>query len=66
MRGEEKVAYVNAMTACALAEIAAMQAANAHMAIIGEGPVYDAQHFRDVPDRFGIHHNAVLSLFHEG
>jgi len=63
MTPEQQAAYVTAMVACAMAEIAAMQAANQHCVAVGLTLKYDEEHFRAVIDRYGIHHNAVIEMF---
>lgn len=62
MHQEEKPAYIMAMVACALAEIAGMQATNQSCALSGQHPTYTRGDFADVIDRHGLHHNAVLEL----
>lgn len=64
MNDAQKAAFINAQAACALAEIAAMQAANALPLSLRGRALYTEDDFRAVPDRYGIHHNAVLTLFH--
>ena len=64
MTDEQKAAYVMAMAACAMAEVAGMQAENAHRANGGLGVLYGEDAFGAVLDKYGIHHNTVLSLFH--
>jgi hypothetical protein len=59
MTPEQQAAYINAQAACALAEIAAMQAANA-----SRPGTHSASEFEDLIQKYGIHHNAVLSFFH--
>jgi hypothetical protein len=61
MTDEQKAAFVNAQTACALAEIAAMQAANSQFP---QDQPYDEKAFLAVPDKYVIGHNAVVGLFH--
>ena len=63
MTPEQQAAYVIAMAACAMAEIAGMQAANNERAARGEAMAYNEQAFMDVPNRHGIHHNAVIGMF---
>jgi len=64
MTPEQKAAYVTAMAACAMADIAAMQAANQACAMAGLSPSFTEADFTEIPNRHGIHHNAVLTLFH--
>lgn len=63
MDAAQAAAYVIAQAACCNAEIAAMQAANDQSRLAGVVPHYDEQHFLAVPERYGVHHNAVLTLF---
>ncbi len=60
MTPEQKAAFINAQAACAMAEIAGMQAANQHRLSLGHSIAYDEDAFAAVPDRFGIGHNAVV------
>ena len=66
MTPEQKAAYVIAMAACAMAEIAGMQAENQQRTHRGEAMAYPEASFTDAINRNGIHHNAVLTLFHGG
>jgi hypothetical protein len=63
MTPEQRAAYIMAMAACAMAEVAGMQAENQARAHRGEATAYNEQAFNDVISRNGIHHNAVLTLF---
>ena len=65
MTAEQKAAFIHAQAVCAMAEIAGMQAANQHRLSLGHSIAYDEDAFVGVPDRYGISHNAVLTLFHE-
>lgn len=62
MRQEEKPAYIMAMAACANAEIIAMQEANIAARAAGRTTPYPPGDFLAVPEKYGIHHNAVLEL----
>jgi hypothetical protein len=62
MNTAEAIAYIQAQTICALAEIEGMKAANAHRLSLGMTIAYDENAFFDVPNKYGIHHNAVLEL----
>ena len=64
MTQEQQAAYVVAMAACVNAEVAAMQAENQQRAHRGESLAYTEDAFAAVADKHGIHHNAVLGLFH--
>jgi cytochrome c-type biogenesis protein CcmH len=63
MTQEQKAAYVIAMAACAMAEIAGMQAENQNRAHRGESVAYTEDAFRAVIESNGIHHNAVIGMF---
>lgn len=65
MTPDQAAAYVNAMVACALADIAGMQAANAECAIRDKTPLYKEEAFADVAGRHGIHHNTICKIFAE-
>jgi len=63
MNKEQGAAYINAQVASALCELASMQAAN-HLANTQETCApYTEQDFINIPNRFGIHHNAILTFF---
>lgn len=66
MTDEQKAAYVISQAACAMAEIAGMQAENQQRMHRGEALAYTEQSFNDVILRNVVSHNAVLSLFHGG
>lgn len=66
MTDEQKAAYVVAMAACANAEIAAMQLENQLDLKNGSHPRHAPDDFRSVINGHGIHHNAVLGMFHGG
>lgn len=57
---ESRVAFVNAMVACALCELEAMKAANEERRDQGYALAYDEAAFMAVPEKYGIHHNQVL------
>lgn len=58
---EKRCAFINAMVACAQAEIAGMQAHDRSVAAVGGNGFYTQQAYDDVPLRHGITHNAVIS-----
>lgn len=64
MTDEQKAAYVIAQAMCAGAEVAGMQAENHWRLSRGEALAYREDAFAAIADKYGIHHNAVLSLFH--
>jgi hypothetical protein len=55
-----RCAFVQAQVACAMAEIAAMQAANQDQISIGQRITYDEAAFFAVQDKYLIGHNAVI------
>lgn len=59
----EAVAYVQAMTACALIEAKGMEAENQHRLACGNSVAYGKEAFDALIEKYGIHHNAVLLLF---
>jgi hypothetical protein len=63
MTDEQKVAYVNAMVACAQIEMAGMQAENQHRMNVGNAVAYGEEAFTAIIEKYGIHHNAVLTVF---
>ena len=65
MTPEQQAAYINAQTACATIEATGMQAENMQRALRGESMAYDEEAFMSVIDRYGIHHNSVMSMFRD-
>lgn len=65
MNRAETVAYVQAQSACALAEIEAMKAENSYRASCGNNIAYGEDAFLAVIEKYGIHHNAVMKLFQD-
>lgn len=65
MTRSEAVAYVQAMTACALAEIEGMKAENTQREKSGYSPAFVFDDFSAVIEKYGIHHNAVIGLFQQ-
>lgn len=64
MTPEQKAAFVMSQTACALAEIEAMKAANTERERAGYALAYGEESFLAVIERYSIGHNAVIGLFH--
>lgn len=58
----QAAAFIYAQSVCALAEIEAMKAANHERAEQNYALAYNETDFRDVPNRYGISHNAALQL----
>lgn len=61
-----RVAFVQAQTVCAMAEIEAMKAANRQREIVDASPAYTEDDFRNVPGRFQISWNTVIEYLREG
>ena len=61
MEREERIAYINSQTAAMLAELEGMKIANAERANQNYAPAYDEKAFMDLPVRFGLSHNQVVS-----
>lgn len=60
MDTEARAAFINAQAACAMAEIAAMQAENQHRLSLGYSIAYDHDAFMQVQNTYMIGHNAVI------
>lgn len=63
MTPEQSAAYVYAQAVSALATIEAMKAENEVKRAQGKQLLYTAADFMHVIDRYGLHHNAVISTF---
>ena len=63
MNSAENVAYIHSQCICALAEIEGMKAENELRRMAGESPAHGEQAFMQVPAKYGIYGNAVISLF---
>lgn len=63
MTTEQQAAFVMAQAACAMAEIAGMQAENQSRIQRGESLAYVENDFAAVIGRNGIGHNDVLTMF---
>ena len=61
MDREQRIAYINAMTVCAQIECAGMVAENKQREVEGKSMAYVEEDFLKLPDKHGIHHNAVIS-----
>lgn len=57
----EAAAYLQCMAACAIAEIAAMQAYNS-TADLKDSNRFHYSDFMEVANKYGIHHNSVLTF----
>lgn len=65
MNKSEAVAYVQAMTACALIEMEGMKAKNQSRSDRGFSQAYDEEAFAAVIVKYGIHHNGVVTMLNE-
>ena len=65
MTPEQASSYVMAQTVCALAEVESMKAANQEREGQGYALAYDEAAFLSIPDKYGIHHNAICALFQD-
>ena len=63
MTDDQKVAYINAMVACALIECAALKAENAEHLMLGQLPPHGKDEIMAIIDKYGISHNAVITTF---
>lgn len=65
MGNEQTVAYVQAQAAAALIEMESMKAANWMREMQGKTIAYGEQEFLALIDKYGLGHNAVLTLFQD-
>ena len=66
MDKDQKVAYIQAQSVCALAELEMMKAQNHWCDQYDHIPrQYDADDFERIPEKYGLHHNQILTLFGE-
>lgn len=63
MTSEQQAAFIMAKAACAMAEIAGMQAENQHRLSLGQSIAHGEENFEAVIMRNGIGHNDVISFF---
>lgn len=63
MDKDQRVAYINAQTACVNAIVSGMNAENMNRAVRGESPAYVEKDFLDVLASHHIQHNDVISYF---
>lgn len=64
MTPEQKAAYAISMAAQAMIEAIAMQTANQCAVMLNTGPPYMDYDFTALIEKHGIHHNALIALFH--
>lgn len=65
MNREERIAFIQAQSVCALAEIEGMKAENMDRESRGLAPAYGEKEFGDIQSRFMIGHNAIIEFFGE-
>lgn len=63
MTPEQKAAYIQSQSVAAMAEVMGMQAENQQRELLGHSMAYTHEDFVAVIERYGIHHNAVISFF---
>lgn len=63
MTPEQAAAYVNSQVACMMATLAAMHEENRERELQGHTHAHDHAAFLDLPNNFGVHHNAVCDIF---
>lgn len=63
MTPEQQAAYVISQSVSALIEAMGMTAENRHRLSVGNSVAYGEEAFQAVIERYGIQHNAILSLF---
>ena len=65
MTPEQQAAYTFSQSVCASIEAAGMIEENKGRLSRGEAIAYSSDEFLHLIDKYGISHNAVLSLFHQ-
>lgn len=63
MTEEQNAAYVSSQSACALIEAMGMVAENTHRQQCGKIIVYGEEAFNALINKYGIHHNAIVTTF---
>lgn len=63
MTPEQQAAYIIAQAACMHAEIEGMRAANLGRVINNDPLLYTEADYAGLPDKYGVHHNAVIAFF---
>ncbi len=59
---EATATYVNSQVACAMIEAMGMQAENMQRDALGNSMAYDEDAFMRLLEKYGIHHNAVVTM----
>ncbi len=65
MTTEEKAAYIQSQSACAIIEAFGMMTENLHRQFKGESNAYSDQQFQMLINKYGIGHNDVLSFLNK-
>ena len=65
MTPEQKAAYINAQSVAANCKLQGMIAANQQNLFEGGGVYYTEDHFQNIAEEFGLHHNQVMQFFTE-
>lgn len=65
MTSEQKAAYINSQTACAMIEAMAYHAENTQRTETGQSIAYGHDAFLQIPSKYGIHHNQVMELINK-
>lgn len=65
MTPEQQAAFINSQVACALIELAGMQAENTARQQLGQSPAYQEDSFQVLMRRYLIGHNEVLTFFQQ-
>jgi len=60
---EQGVAFIQTQVVCALAEIEGAKALNIWRESRGESIAYDEEAFLEIPKKYGLGHNEVLTFF---
>lgn len=63
MTEEQKAAYIFSQSVAALIELESMCTANAERESRGEQQIYSEDAILSLQNKYGVHHNAVCSLF---
>lgn len=66
MEKQDRAAYINAQSACAMIEAMAMQAENTRRKQLGESLAYTETDFCALIERYGISHNATVAFLDLG
>jgi hypothetical protein len=63
MTPEQAAAYVHAQAVAAQIEMEAMKAENRRREDQGKSLAYGEEEFASLIDKYGLHHNAVITIF---